>query len=999
MTVTVSGPAIIDVTGRKDSREWRAWSPTYRKGAGNAVVTYREQEIGVVAGVLTARLEPGPCVIQNPDGDRWLVTVPETDTLLWPLIQAAVQLPPETPDDVLAAAVAAYFDAHPIPEPGATDLSTARTSTAVTVLSSTGADAVLPAADGFNAGVMTAEMQAKLAGLEAYVLGQIAALIGAAPAELDTWIELVAAIQSNNSALAGITSALSGKVDKGTGNARVYIRNGSGAETTGPYASDATPGAFPVRDANGTFRVGTATDNAHPATKLQMDTADATKLNSDRGRALTVSGSNLIFDPRFEIPAIWAGDSRITISTEQKLASLRSLKYVSTSVADLTFDLLRMANGSGAGDQIYVAEGDTYQFSLWFYLPAAISGSGYANAYVRAQDSTGVNPNIFFNTNQINFSTATVGAWQKSSVQFTVPAGYDRIGVIGRFRDVPAGGVVYLGNPVLRDVTNDTKQSKVITGTTSTAVGTAAKVVTSTSTPVAGDIVAVTFTNGNSANNVTLNFNGTTAYPVSFIGTSTVNSGNLTLLANAVALFYFTGTAFQLTGANLNLIPATQAEIDASNGGYRLIQPSLLKANLDTKQTLSEKGAANGYAGLDSAGKVPIGQLPSSIMEYQGTWNASTNVPNLANGTGNVGDVYRVSTAGTRNFGAGTITFVVGDYAIYNGSQWERSGSTDVVASVAGKKGDVTLVKADVGLSNVDDTPDSAKPVSAAQQAALDGKAPSSHTHTLGQIGITGTPNGAKFLRDDGSWAVPPSGGGGGGGSSYDTYANMPAASAVPSGHLYHCADIDSVYRSSGTTWVQIACGGGPVIGEPPAVGTWTAVNLGTATVASDKGTLLLTAPAVNGTVDTLRAVSRSISGNPTITAKLDFHLTQSNGPGVYFGFTDGTKFKLWAIQMQNYKNLVALRQNWNNATSINGTNNICDGQAAVFIAQCKWWRLTDTGTSHVFSLSTNGIDWQVIDTISRTDFIASPTAFCVGLNTYGSGYTASMRLRQLAIA
>lgn len=113
MTVSVTG-TVVDITGRMDSREWRAWSPVYREGTGGAVVTYREQDVQVVAGALTARLEPGPCFIQNPDGDRWLVTVPDTDTELWPLIAVAVAIPPGTPADELNAAVTAYFDANPV---------------------------------------------------------------------------------------------------------------------------------------------------------------------------------------------------------------------------------------------------------------------------------------------------------------------------------------------------------------------------------------------------------------------------------------------------------------------------------------------------------------------------------------------------------------------------------------------------------------------------------------------------------------------------------------------------------------------------------------------------------------------------------------------------------------------------------------------------------------------------------------------------------------------
>jgi hypothetical protein len=139
---------------------------------------------------------------------------------------------------------------------------------------------------------------------------------------------------------------------------------------------------------------------------------------------------------------------------------------------------------------------------------------------------------------------------------------------------------------------------------------------------------------------------------------------------------------------------------------------------LDLKQDLSEKGQANGYASLDGGGKVPVAQLPNSIMEYKGTWNADTNTPTLASGTGSPGDVYRVSVAGTSL----SLTFEVGDYVIYNGSTWEKSDTTDSVASVNGYTGNVTLAASDVGLGNVDNTSDLNKPISTATQTALDGK-------------------------------------------------------------------------------------------------------------------------------------------------------------------------------------------------------------------------------------------------------------------------------------
>jgi hypothetical protein len=119
----------------------------------------------------------------------------------------------------------------------------------------------------------------------------------------------------------------------------------------------------------------------------------------------------------------------------------------------------------------------------------------------------------------------------------------------------------------------------------------------------------------------------------------------------------------------------------------------------------SAKNTANGYCGLDAGGKVSVAQLPNSIMEYQGTWNASTNSPTLADGTGSTGDVYRVGTAGSANLGSGSISFVVGDYCIYNGTIWQKADTTDAVSSVAGRTGDITLAAADVsGVATVTGT-------------------------------------------------------------------------------------------------------------------------------------------------------------------------------------------------------------------------------------------------------------------------------------------------------
>lgn len=76
---------------------------------------------------------------------------------------------------------------------------------------------------------------------------------------------------------------------------------------------------------------------------------------------------------------------------------------------------------------------------------------------------------------------------------------------------------------------------------------------------------------------------------------------------------------------------------------------------------------------------------------------------------------------------------VTGRLRVYSGTAWIEMGSAldGGVTSVNGQTGAVVIDKADVGLSNVDNTSDVNKPVSTAQTAAIEAaKSRANHTGT-----------------------------------------------------------------------------------------------------------------------------------------------------------------------------------------------------------------------------------------------------------------------------
>lgn len=123
---------------------------------------------------------------------------------------------------------------------------------------------------------------------------------------------------------------------------------------------------------------------------------------------------------------------------------------------------------------------------------------------------------------------------------------------------------------------------------------------------------------------------------------------------------------------------ATQAELDAHaaasdpHTGY---------------QQESEKGSANGYASLDSGGKVPSNQLPA--LALTDVFSVASQAAQLAL-TAEEGDVAIRSDLNKSYIHNGGVSGTMSDWS-------ELLTPTDAVLSVAGRTGAVTLSSADIG--------------------------------------------------------------------------------------------------------------------------------------------------------------------------------------------------------------------------------------------------------------------------------------------------------------
>jgi hypothetical protein len=148
-----------------------------------------------------------------------------------------------------------------------------------------------------------------------------------------------------------------------------------------------------------------------------------------------------------------------------------------------------------------------------------------------------------------------------------------------------------------------------------------------------------------------------------------------------------------------NYITALTGEATASGPGSASVtlSTSAVTGKLLTGLNLTGGGTiAATDSILQAFGKVQnqISGLAGGVT-YQGTWNASTNTPTLTSSVGTKGYYYIVDVAGSTNLN-GITDWKIGDWAIFNGSTWDKVDNTDAVSSVNGFTGAVSLTTSNI---------------------------------------------------------------------------------------------------------------------------------------------------------------------------------------------------------------------------------------------------------------------------------------------------------------
>ena len=416
-----------------------------------------------------------------------------------------------------------------------------------------------------------------------------------------------------------------------------------------------------------------------------------------------------------------------------------------------------------------------------------------------------------------------------------------------------------------------------------------------------------------------------------------------------------------------------------------------------------------GIPQLDVNGKILVSQLPNSVMEYKGTWDASTNTPTLVNGTGNQGDVYLCSVAGTVNFGAGAIAFVVSDQVIYSGSIWQKaSGTNGTVTSVglSTNAGAITIGSSPIttsgtitanfngtnlqyvnGAGNLTTFPTLITSIGLSMPSAF--SVANSPLTANGTIAVTGAGVASQYIRGDGTLANFPTSGGGG--SSVAYYFNSSVSQGTLGGVAYRelskvpiiGAGTDITIATNGYIANYITDAGDPSLLEIPA-GNWNFEMFFSASSGGGSPSFYVELYKYDGTTFTLISSSSATPEGITNGTAIDLYTTALAVPLTTLTLTDRLAIRVY---VNNSGRTITLHTENSHLCEVITT--FSTGIAALngLTAQVQYFATGTSGTDFNISSSTATHTFNIPDaSASARGLITTGTQTIAGVKTFSNG-------------
>jgi len=431
------------------------------------------------------------------------------------------------------------------------------------------------------------------------------------------------------------------------------VQNGVTVQTTTGAISGAGALNYPFLTVNTTAGLSQArylatgsglslTDNGAGSTLQIVMTGTANALNSTGVGIIVKTGTNTVSRVSLAVGTGMtisnangtAGNPTIGLNANlQNLSSLSGIGILAINGSSFTPFTLQ-----GTTNQISIANGNAASGSptISIYPNPILPGTGSVTLPIgTTAQRVGSNGALRYNTDISSLEAYANGSWGSivsGSGVSTFSAGSTGL----------TPGTATTGNIILGGTLNASSGGTGVAGTlTGYVYGNGTGVMTA-STTVPTTALSGSVTNAQLANSV-ITINGSN---VSLGGSVTISASTTSTLTIGTGL---SGT--RINGSTPVTIAIANTGVTAGTYGSSLAIPQI---------TVNAQGQITS-----------ISTNASSATTYQGTWNASTNTPTLVSSVGTAGYYYVVSVAGTTSLN-GINLWSVGDWAVFNGSAWEK---------------------------------------------------------------------------------------------------------------------------------------------------------------------------------------------------------------------------------------------------------------------------------------------------------------------------------------